>query len=107
MEDTGLDISFIADLVLKHVRHTGGFRLSDVAESVKLPSAVIDQAMEGIPGAADPGQPLAIDNTLHPANARLALGKAKRTRIHAFGIDCDETAGHNNGHFAPFAWQSA
>ena len=86
--------------------HPIRFEKQGMTYSVVVPDR-IDQAMEGIPGAADPGQPLAIDNTLHPANARLALGKAKRTRIHAFGIDCDETAGHNNGHFAPFAWQSA
>jgi hypothetical protein len=46
VEDTGLDLSFIADLVLKHILHMGEFRLSDVVESIKLPSPVVDPAIE-------------------------------------------------------------
>jgi hypothetical protein len=47
-----------------------------------------------------------IDNTIHPANAPLALGRAARSRLHVFGLDWDETGSRNNGHFAPFRWQS-
>lgn len=73
--------------------------------SVSIPG-VLDQAVEGVPGTkAD--EPLYIDNTLHPANARLALAKAVRSHVHAFGITWDSTGGRNNGHFAPFTWQSA
>ena len=46
VEETGLDLSFIADLVLKHILHLGEFRLSDLVDSVKLPSSVIDPAIE-------------------------------------------------------------
>lgn len=46
VEDTGLDLSFITDLVLKHILHLGEFRLSDVVDSVKLPAPVIDPAIE-------------------------------------------------------------
>ncbi len=46
IEDTGLDLSFIADLALKHILHWGEFRLSDLAECLKLPTAIIDPAVE-------------------------------------------------------------
>lgn len=46
VEDTGLSISFIADLVLKHLLALGEFKLSDVADVVKLPVSVVDAAIE-------------------------------------------------------------
>jgi len=46
VEETGLELPFITDLVLKHVLHLGEFRLSDVVDSVKLPTPVIDSAIE-------------------------------------------------------------
>jgi hypothetical protein len=42
----------------------------------------------------------------HPANPRLALAKATRSHLHAFGIDWNDTSGQNNGHYAPFNWQA-
>jgi len=66
---------------------------------------LIDQACAGVAGAARPGEPMFIENTAHPANARLALARATRSRMHAFGIDWDDSSGTRNGHFAPFAWQ--
>ncbi|MGH8673620.1 MAG: DUF1326 domain-containing protein [Burkholderiales bacterium] len=65
---------------------------------------LIDQACEGVPGPARPGEPIYLDNTGHPVNSRLALAKATRSRFHAFGIDWDDSSGTRNGHFAPFAW---
>ncbi|HXD99460.1 MAG TPA: DUF1326 domain-containing protein [Candidatus Acidoferrum sp.] len=72
--------------------------------SVSIPG-VLDIAIEGIPGAKA-GEPIYFDNVGHPAASRLALAKASRGHMHAFGIDWDETSGRNNGHFAPFAWSS-
>jgi hypothetical protein len=51
-------------------------------------------------------EPIYFDNVGHPAASRLALAKASRSHMHAFGIDWDETSGRNNGHFAPFSWRS-
>lgn len=65
----------------------------------------LDQAIEGVVGAANPDAPIYIDNVGHPANSRLGLAKATRSHVHAFGIDWDDTSGANNGHFAPFDWQ--
>ncbi len=65
---------------------------------------LIDQAIEGVPGAARAGEPLYVDNTCHPVNAKLALAKATRSKFHAFGIDWNDSSGTRNGHFAPFAW---
>jgi hypothetical protein len=44
---------------------------------------------------------------MHPANSRLALARATRSHLRAFGIDWDDESGKNNGHFAPFAWKGA
>jgi hypothetical protein len=72
--------------------------------SVEIPGA-LDQAVEGVPSASKPGEPVVLDNGAHPANPRLALAHATRSHVHAFGFDWDETSGRNNGHFAPFSWQ--
>jgi predicted ATPase with chaperone activity len=44
--DTGLELSFVADLILKHVLFIGEFRLADIAERVKLPMPIVDTAVE-------------------------------------------------------------
>jgi hypothetical protein len=66
----------------------------------------LDQGVEAVPGAK-PDEPLYIDNTIHPANPRLALAKSTGSHVHAFGLDWDDDSGQNNGHFAPFTWQSS
>jgi hypothetical protein len=68
-------------------------------------TGALEQAVEGVPAPANPSEPLAIDNTLHPANARLALARATESHVHVFGLDWDDTTGRNNGHFAPFRWR--
>jgi hypothetical protein len=65
---------------------------------------LIDQACEGVPSAVRPDEPIYLDNTCHPVNAKLALAKATRSSFHAFGIDWDDASGIRNGHFAPFSW---
>ena len=65
---------------------------------------LVDQACEGVPSPSAEGEPLVLDNTLHPANPRLALAKATRSRFDAFGIRWNDTGGTRNGHFAPFRW---
>lgn len=64
-------------------------------------AGMLDIAVEGIPGASY------LDNVAHPAATRLALAKASRGHMHAFGINWDDTTGKNNGHFAPFSWSSS
>ena len=78
---------------------------SGMRRSVSI-TGMLDLAVEGIPGA-NQGEPIYLDNVGHPAASRLALAKASRSHMHAFGIDWDETSGRNNGHFAPFVWKSA
>jgi hypothetical protein len=73
--------------------------------SVSIPGR-LDIAVEGIPGAS-PSEPIYLDNVGHPAASRLALAKASRGHMHAFGITWDDTSGKVNGHFAPFAWSSS
>lgn len=65
---------------------------------------LIDQALEGVPGPARPGEPIYLDNTCHPVNPKVALAKAQRSSFNAFGIRWDDTSGTRNGHYAPFAW---
>jgi hypothetical protein len=73
--------------------------------SVSIPG-VLDIAIEGVAGA-NQGEPIYFDNVSHPAATRLALAKASRGHMHAFGINWDDTSGTNNGHFAPFSWSSS
>jgi hypothetical protein len=73
--------------------------------SVSIPG-LLDIAVEGIPGAS-PTEPIYLDNVGHPAASRLALAKASRGHMHAFGINWDDTSGKVNGHFAPFSWSSS
>jgi hypothetical protein len=65
---------------------------------------LIDQACEGVPGPARPGEPIYLDNTCHPVNSRLALAKATRSKFHAFGVNWEDSSGTRNAHYAPFAW---
>lgn len=46
LEETGLELSFLTDLVLKHVLFRGGFTITDVAASVKLPGSIVNAALE-------------------------------------------------------------
>ncbi len=69
-------------------------------------SGLLDISVDGIPGAS-PSEPIYLDNVGHPAASRLALAKASRGHMHAFGINWDDTSGKNNGHFAPFSWSSS
>ena len=78
----------------------GGMR-----RSAAIPG-LLDISVDGIPGAS-PSEPIYLDNVGHPAASRLALAKASRGHMHAFGINWDDTSGKNNGHFAPFSWSSS
>jgi hypothetical protein len=66
---------------------------------------LMSEGVEGTPSLAAPGQPVMLENTLHPANARLALARATHSRLEAFGISWEDRSGRNNGHFAPFRWR--
>lgn len=65
---------------------------------------LIDQSLQGVPSVSVDGEPIYIDNTAHPVNAKLALANATSTSFHAFGIDWEDASGTRNGHFAPFSW---
>jgi hypothetical protein len=67
----------------------------DMCRSVSI-AGMLDIAVEGIPGAS-PTEPIYLDNVAHPAATRLALTKASRGQLHAFGINWDDTTGKNNG----------
>jgi hypothetical protein len=45
--------------------------------------------------ASNPREPLSIDNILHRANTRLALGQATQSHLRAFGFSWDDTSGKN------------
>ena len=93
------------------ITHFGGVEAKPIKvkstamhREVSIPG-VLDLAVDGIAGAKSK-EPIYLDNVGHPAASRLALAKASRSHLHAFGIDWDDTSGRNNGHFAPFAWKS-
>jgi hypothetical protein len=80
------------------------FQKSDMTAAVSIPG-VLEQSVEGVPSPVHQGEALYLDNTLHPANARIALAKSKDSHVHIFGLNWDDTSGTNNGHFAPFDWR--
>jgi len=83
------------------------FDRTGVKWTVKAPGYV-DMAAEGLMGLnPESSEPLHISNTGHPANDRLALCRATRSHVSALGLSWDDDTGKNNGHYAPFAWQSA
>jgi hypothetical protein len=65
---------------------------------------LIDQGLEGVRGLG--GELMALDGVGHPASNKLGLARATHTAITVFGIDF-QSAGGNNGHYAPFAWSGA
>lgn len=67
---------------------------------------LVDQACEGLPSAAVPGQAIAIDNVFHPIGTRLSMARAIRSVFNVFGIRWDDSTGTRNGHFAPYAWSA-
>jgi energy-coupling factor transporter ATP-binding protein EcfA2 len=46
VKDTGLDLSFIADLIMKHILFIGEFKLADISERIKLPIPIVDTALD-------------------------------------------------------------
>lgn len=79
------------------------FEMQGMKAAVKA-GELVDQALEGVPGPARPGEPIYLDNTCHPVNSKLALAKATRSKFHAFGMNWEDSTGTRNGHYAPFAW---
>lgn len=65
---------------------------------------LVDQEIEGTPSPSREGEPVYLDNTVHPVNPKLALAKATHHKFHVFGIDWEDASGTRNGHFAPFSW---
>ncbi len=94
-------VGSFAGIEAKPIRIEG----SGMRRSVSIPGA-LDLAIEGIPGASQT-EPIYFDNVGHPAATRIALAKASRSHMHAFGINWDDSSGKNNGHFAPFSWSSS
>ena len=65
---------------------------------------LVDQANAGVASMADESVPMYLENTGHPANARLALAKATKSVFNVFGMTWKDSSGSRNGHFAPFSW---
>jgi hypothetical protein len=51
-------------------------------------------------------QPLALDNTGHPAADRVTLAHASKSHVSALGLAWDDVTGKNNGQYAPFSWSA-
>jgi hypothetical protein len=68
---------------------------------------ILEDAVEGVPSVAVPGECLAIDNVFHPAAKRLSLATALRHVISCFGITWNDSSNRRNGHFASFSWSGA
>ena len=69
------------------------FTMEGLSRSVSIPD-ILNFEIDGVVSR----------NTGHPANARLALARAKSLVVKGFGLDLDMAGKGNNGHFAPFNW---
>ena len=81
------------------------FTMEGLTRSAKVPG-LLDQAAQGMVSPRNPDEPMYLDNVGHPAGPRLALAKAIRSHLSAFGLAWDDTSGNNNGHFTPFSWRN-
>ena len=70
--------------------------------SVRIGDA-IDIEIEDFAGL-DESSPTTLGNIAHPANSTLAIARATRSKIAAWGLELDLTG--KNGHSAPFAWSN-
>jgi len=87
-------------------RRAISFELNGLERKVSIPG-VLEQKIDGVPSFVASGQPVAIDNTPHPANSRLALAKAAKYVVSCFGLSWDNGGESRNAHFAPFSWSGA
>lgn len=76
-----------------------------LSHTVVIPG-VLNFAIDAVEPRANPGEPMYIDNTSHPANKRLALARAREMNVSAFGLSESIMGQGNNGHFAPFDWKA-
>ena len=67
----------------------------------------VDMAAHPATGLDPSRGPLELANTGHPAADRFALARATRSHVNALGMRWDDSTGHNNGQYAPFAWRSS
>jgi hypothetical protein len=79
------------------------YQKSGMTRSVSIPG-VLEQSVAGVTSPASPQDPICIDNTMHPANPRLALAKSTGSELSLFSLGWSDKSGNNNGHFAPFRW---
>lgn len=86
-------------------RHPISFERDGHRYSVKI-DGLLDQSIVGVESMSAPGECVVLDNTAHPVTPRLNLATALRNVVSAFGIEWQGSGNQNNGHFAPFAWQS-
>ena len=79
------------------------FTMDGLSRKVDIPG-MLSFEIDAVEPRAEPGEPMHIDNTSHPANKRLALAQAKYMQVEAFGVNETILGQGNNGHFAPFEW---
>jgi predicted ATPase with chaperone activity len=46
VKDADLELSFIADLIMKHILFMGEFKFADISERIKLPIPIVDVALD-------------------------------------------------------------
>ncbi len=80
------------------------FEKNGMRWSVSIPER-IEQVAQGAPSPVSPGEPIYLDNTGHRANPRIAIARASRNEIHAFGLDWHDNSGTNSSAYAPFHWK--
>ncbi|HZT15055.1 MAG TPA: DUF1326 domain-containing protein [Gaiellaceae bacterium] len=68
--------------------------------SVKIGDAVDFEIEDVVPFGSESGEPVRLSGIFHPAGSELAIAKATRSRINAFGIEYQGKSAYSTSHFA-------
>jgi hypothetical protein len=79
------------------------FTSEGLSHSLKVGDAVEMEIENIVPFGSESGKPALLVDIFHPANSELALGRAKRSRVNAFGLDFANEPG-TSGFSTTFSW---
>jgi hypothetical protein len=75
-------------------------REDGLRHSVKIGDAVDFEIEDIVPAGVEDGQPVRLTGTAHPAGPDLAVARATRSRISAFGIEYEGKSGFSRSSFS-------
>jgi hypothetical protein len=77
-----------------HVDHDG------TSHSVRIGDAIDFEIEDIVPFGVETGEPVRLTGMFHPVSSEMTIAQAKRSRIHAFGIQYEATSGLSTSAFS-------